>query len=78
MGAVFDRWRCICMNDSDGCPITGVYAIRSGLPIIGLGILIILSGFIGLVVPGIPVPPFPAMAIFAGFGLFLIWAGLTK
>ena len=55
-----------------------MYAIRSGLPVIGLGILIILSGFVGLLVPGIPVPPFPAMAIFAGFGLFLIWAGLTK
>jgi len=66
------------MNEPEGCPIPGMYAIRSGLPVIGLGILIILSGFVGLLVPGIPVPPFPAMAIFAGFGLFLIWAGLTK
>ncbi|MGA2935154.1 MAG: hypothetical protein ABSD81_08385 [Methanomicrobiales archaeon] len=55
-----------------------MYAIRSGLPIIGLGILTTLSGFIGLFIPVIPVPSFPAVAIFAGFGLFLIRAGLTK
>jgi hypothetical protein len=66
------------MNEPEVCSITQMYAIRSGLPIIGLGILLILSGFIGLLVPGIPVPPFPAMMIFGGFGLFLIWAGLTK
>jgi hypothetical protein len=66
------------MNEPEGCPVTQMYAIKSGLPIIGLGILIILSVFIGLLVPGIPVPPFPATVIFAGFGLFLIWAGITK
>ena len=66
------------MNEPEGCPITQTYAIKSGLPIIGLGILIILSGFTGLLIPGIRVPPFPVMMIFAGFGLFLIWAGLTK
>jgi hypothetical protein len=66
------------MNESDRCPVTDMYAIKSGIPIIGLGILIILAGFIGLVIPGIPVPPFPANAIFGVFGLFLIWAGLTK
>jgi hypothetical protein len=66
------------MNEPEECPITQMYAIKSGLPIIGLGILIILSGIIGLLIPGIPVPPFTATVIFAGFGLFLIWAGLTK
>jgi len=66
------------MNEPDSCPITGMYAIRSGLPVIGLGILILLSGLIGLFIPGIPVPPFPAMVIFTVFGFFLIWAGLTK
>jgi hypothetical protein len=66
------------MQGSEGCPITTLYAIRSGIPLIGLGILLILSGFLGYLVPGIPVPPFPASAIFAGFGLFLIWAGLVK
>jgi hypothetical protein len=66
------------MNGSEGCPITSLFAIRSGVPLICLGILIILAGFLGFLVPGIPVPPFPVPAIFAGFGLFLIWAGLTK
>jgi hypothetical protein len=66
------------MTGTDGCPITTLYAIRSGIPLIGLGMLLILSAFLGLLIPGIPVPPFPASAIFAGFGLFLIWAGLVK
>mgnify|MGYP006269093137 CR=1 FL=1 len=66
------------MIGSEGCPVTTLYAIKSGIPLIGLGLLLILSVFIGLLVPGIPVPPFPVPAIFAGFGLFLIWAGLTK
>ncbi|MDD1668729.1 MAG: hypothetical protein LUO97_02910 [Methanomicrobiales archaeon] len=66
------------MNDTEGCPVTQMYALRSGLPIIGLGILLILAACIGLLIPGIPVPPFPVPAIFASFGLFLIWAGLTR
>ena len=66
------------MTGSDGCPVTDLYAIRCGVPVIGLGILLILAGFLGFLVPGIPVPPFPVPEIFAGFGLFLIWAGLTR
>ncbi|HMA05879.1 MAG TPA: hypothetical protein VKO45_08135 [Methanomicrobiales archaeon] len=66
------------MDEPDACPVMARYAIKSGVPLIGLGILLILSGFIGLIVPGIPVPPFPVPEIFAGFGLFLIWAGLAK
>jgi hypothetical protein len=66
------------MNHPEGCPITTLYAIRSGVPLICLGILLILAGFAGILVPGIPVPPFPVPLIFAAFGLFLIWAGLTK
>ena len=66
------------MDGSDGCPVTTLYAIRSGVPVIGLGILLILAGFLGLFVPGIPVPPSPVPMIFAGFGLFLLWAGFTK
>ncbi len=66
------------MNHPEGCPITTLYAIRSGVPLICLGILLILAGFLGLLVPGIPVPPFPVTLIFAAFGLFLIWAGFTK
>jgi hypothetical protein len=66
------------MNEPEGCPITTLYAIRSGVPLIGLGVLMILSGILGLFIPGIPVPPLPASLIFAGFGLFLLWAGLMK
>ncbi|MDD1670781.1 MAG: hypothetical protein LUQ67_05660 [Methanomicrobiales archaeon] len=66
------------MEGPEGCPVTTLYAIKSGIPVIGLGILLILAGFIGLLVPGIPVPPFPVPWIFAGFGLFLIWIGLVK
>jgi len=66
------------MNGPEGCPITAMYAIKSGVPIIGLGILLILAGSIGFIVPGIPVPPFPVPLILVGFGLFLIWLGLTK
>ena len=66
------------MTEPEGCPITTLYAIRSGVPLIGLGILLILAGFAGLLVPGIPSVPFPVPLIFAGFGLFLIWLGLTK
>ena len=66
------------MNGPEGCPITMAYAIRSGIPIIALGILLILASFLGFFVSGIPVPPFPANAIFGGFGLFAIWVGLTK
>jgi len=66
------------MDDPEGCPVTTLYAIKSGVPIVGLGLLLILSGFAGLLVAGIPVPPFPVPLLFAGFSLFLIWAGFTK
>jgi hypothetical protein len=66
------------MDEPEGCPITTMYAIKSGIPLIGLGLLVILAGFIGFLVPGIPAAPFPVPLIFAGFGIFLIWAGLTK
>ena len=66
------------MTGTEGCPLTTLHAIRSGIPLIGLGLLLILTGFAGLLIPGIPVPPLPATAIFAAFGIFLIWAGLTK
>jgi hypothetical protein len=66
------------MNGSEGCPITTLPAIKSGIPVIGLGILMILTGFVSLLLSGVPAPPFPASAIFAGFGLFLIWTGLVK
>lgn len=59
---------------SDTCPVFGV---RSGGPIIGLGILMILFGLVPLGIGEIPLPV-PVIGIFIGFGVFLIWAGLTK
>lgn len=60
--------------DTSGCPVFGV---RSGGPIIGLGILLILFGLIPLGIDNIPFPV-PIAMIFIGFGVFLIWVGLTK
>ena len=61
-------------GDHASCPVFGV---RSGAPIIGLGILIILLGIVPFSIGQIPLPV-PILLIFIGFGLFLIWAGLTK
>jgi hypothetical protein len=58
---------------SDNCPVFGV---RSGGPIIGLGVLLILFGIIPLIIGSIPLPV-PVALVFVGFGIFLIWAGLT-
>jgi len=60
--------------DSSGCPVFGV---RSGGPVIGLGILMILFGLVPMGIDNISFP-LPIALIFIGFGLFLIWAGLTK
>ena len=68
-----------CMNEegtpySIPCPVFGV---RSGKPVVGLGILLILFGLIPLVMGAVPLPV-PLTLAFIGFGVFLIWAGLTK
>ena len=66
------------MQDGDGCPVTRLYAIKSGVPVIGMGLLFILMGVIGLLFPR----TFPVDAVvtplFVGFGVFLIWLGLMK
>ena len=61
--------------DKDQCPVFGV---ESGVPIIGLGILILLFGIVPLL-PG-PTGGFPVFiaAILIGFGIFLVWVGLTQ
>jgi hypothetical protein len=66
------------MNQPEGCPVTTMYALRSGVLLVGLGVFLVLVVLLGYLVPGIPVPPFPVNLIFAGFGIFLVWAGLTK
>lgn len=56
----------------------GIFGVESGIPIIGLGIIIILFGVLPLVIHGFPPLPIPITVIFIGFGLFLIWLGLAK
>jgi len=57
------------------CPVFGV---ENGVPIIGLGIIIILFGIIPVLILPAGIIPVPVSAMFIGFGIFLIWAGLTK
>jgi hypothetical protein len=53
------------------------FHVESGVPIIGLGIL-----FLGIVVVpillGIGTVDCIVIVLFGGFGVFLIWLGLTK
>ena len=60
--------------DTSGCPVFGV---KSGGPLIGLGILLILFGLIPIGILNMPLP-LPIALLFIGFGAFLIWAGLTQ
>jgi hypothetical protein len=61
-------------NPSQCCAVFGV---EHGGPIIGLGILIILFGLVPFrIVKNLW--PVPVALLFVGFGIFLIWAGLTK
>jgi hypothetical protein len=57
------------------CPI---FPVKSGIPIIGTGILLILFALVPMLIPGMTPLPLPALAVFIGAGLFLIWLGLTK
>ena len=57
------------------CPVFGV---ESGGPIIGLGIILILFGIVPVLILPAGLMPAPATVILVGFGVFLIWAGLTK
>jgi hypothetical protein len=66
------------VQDGEGCPVTRLYAIRSGVPVIGMGLLLILMGLMGFLFPrSFPRDPVLTL-ILAGFGIFLIWLGLTK
>jgi len=56
------------------CPVFGV---ESGGPLIGLGVLLIMFTIIPFFVIRLSIPV-PAALFFAGFGVFLIWAGIAK
>jgi hypothetical protein len=61
-------------EESRGCPIFGV---ESGVPLIGLGILLVLFAIIPSFIIQMSLP-LPIAILFTGFGIFLIWAGITK
>lgn len=61
-------------GDKEYCPVFGV---QSGLPVIGLGLVILFFGLIPLIWLHQPVP-IPVIMVFVGFGLFLVWLGMTR
>jgi hypothetical protein len=66
------------VQEGEGCPVTRLYAIRSGVPVIGMGLLLILMGLIAFLFPGTFPADMVVTLLFTGFGIFLIWLGLTK
>ena len=66
------------MQEGEGCPITRICAVKSGVPVIGMGVLMILTGLLGLLLPRMFPIGTVGILIFAGFGIFLVWLGLTK
>lgn len=68
------------MSENDGertgcCPVFGV---ESGIPLIGLGVLMMIFGIVPHLFSS-PAPfPLPVTGVFIGFGAFLIWAGVSK
>jgi hypothetical protein len=61
-------------NDTNRCPVFGV---RSGGPVIGLGILVIIFGIVPVAIGNRPIPA-SIDILFIGFGGFLIWIGLKR
>ena len=66
------------MQEGEGCPVTRLYAIKSGVPVIGMGLLLILMGLVGFVLHGAFPSDMVVTTLFVGFGIFLVWLGLTK
>lgn len=55
-----------------------VFPVKSGWPVIGLGILLICIPIITMIIGPSTALPLPISLLFIGFGLFLIWLGITK
>lgn len=64
-------------DDAGGKEHCPVFGVQSGVPVIGLGLLILFFGIIPLIWLRQPVP-IPVTIVFIGFGLFLVWAGMTQ
>ncbi|HUU76513.1 MAG TPA: hypothetical protein VMW63_10590 [Methanoregulaceae archaeon] len=68
------------MNGKNGesaknCPVFGV---ESGIPPIGLGILLLLFAIVPFFIHGIPAPPLPVIAILIMSGAVFIWMGIYR
>jgi hypothetical protein len=61
--------------DTDSC---GVFGVDHGGPVIGLGILLILFGLVPFLLSGPSAFPVVMSVVFAVFGGFLIWLGMTR
>lgn len=57
------------------CPL---FPVRSGIPVIGLGLFVVAIAVVIAVTGNRDAFPLPLVAIFVAFGLFLIWLGATK
>jgi hypothetical protein len=66
------------VQEEEGCPITRIYAIKSGFPVVSMGLFLIFAGLLGLLLPRMFPVGTVGILIFAGFGIFLVWLGLTK
>ena len=56
------------------CPVFGV---KSGVPPIGIGLLLILFAVVPSLI-GIPGVPIPVIILFIAAGFFFIWMGLAR
>jgi hypothetical protein len=71
-----------CRNDAGSGPgpvrePCGVFPVESGGPVIGLGLIFLLAAIIPVILGIGPIAP-PAVLLFGGFGIFLIWLGFAK
>ncbi len=55
----------------------GIFPVKSGGPVIGMGLIFLLAASLPAVL-GIGPNAFPMTILFGGFGIFLIWLGVTK
>jgi hypothetical protein len=55
----------------------GVFPVKSGGPVIGMGLIFLLAAFLPVIL-GIGSLALPMVILFGGFGIFLIWLGVSK
>ncbi len=68
-----------CAEEASG-PVRepcGVFPVESGGPVIGLGLMFLLAAIIPVIL-GIGTIALPAIVLFGGFGIFLLWLGVKK